>query len=359
MAEYYTCLYVMGACICGIMLFMVNANAMLSRRERRLYDYLYISLLIASTCDWLGTLLAGIASAGPLVTLLTLIEFSLAPTAAVSFGATTSAPGAERTRFAVKALAVHAAFELVSLPLGLVFYVDGAGVYHRGPLYTVYVLAYVLSAVYLILEAMRFSREYQYRQRIVPWLLLGLAGIALVTQMALSNACIIWLALSICSSMFYMFYCNVVQQTDGLTHLLNRASYEGCLSALNEPSAIVFFDVDEFKQVNDVLGHAMGDRSLHEIAMAISDVYSPYGSCYRIGGDEFAAVLVRGLDGLNRLRADFFADLSARREKCPGLPTVSVGYAMFDPLANDKSAACEQADAMMYRFKRDRKASHA
>ena len=36
MAEYYTCLYVMGACICGIMLFMVNANAMLSRRERRL-----------------------------------------------------------------------------------------------------------------------------------------------------------------------------------------------------------------------------------------------------------------------------------------------------------------------------------
>ena len=55
--------------------------------------------------------------------------------------------------------------------------------------------------------------------------------------------------------MVYILYSELTQKIDTLTHLLNRRSYESRLASLRGHAVIYYFDVDEFKSVNDTFGH--------------------------------------------------------------------------------------------------------
>lgn len=79
--------------------------------------------------------------------------------------------------------------------------------------------------------------------------------------------------------MVYILYSELTQKIDTLTRLLNRRSYESRLASLRGHAVIYYFDVDEFKSVNDTFGHGVGDAVLAEV-----------GYCYRIGGDEFCVI---------------------------------------------------------------------
>ena len=99
-----------------------------------------------------------------------------------------------------------------------------------------------------------------------------------------------------------------VQATlDSLTGLANRASFNAALSAaLDEDprcldhfarlTTVLFVDLDDFKDVNDQLGHGAGDELLREVAARLRRAIRPDDLCARLGGDEFA-VLLRGTHG--------------------------------------------------------------
>ena len=83
---------------------------------------------------------------------------------------------------------------------------------------------------------------------------------------------------------------------DGLTGLANRASFNAGLSAAldddrSRNTAVLFVDLDDFKDVNDVFGHAAGDDVLQEVAARIVQATRPGDLCARLGGDEFAVLL--------------------------------------------------------------------
>lgn len=85
---------------------------------------------------------------------------------------------------------------------------------------------------------------------------------------------------------------------DSLTRLGNRRAFEKTYSnylterkELNLTGALIFFDIDYFKQVNDGFGHAMGDKVLQEFASITQEVFSDIGTVFRFGGDEFVLLI--------------------------------------------------------------------
>ena len=92
---------------------------------------------------------------------------------------------------------------------------------------------------------------------------------------------------------------NLITQAsvDSLTGLANRAAFTADLSAqlgeLRDGAAVqvLFLDLDDFKNVNDVLGHQAGDLLLQEVALRLRRSTRPTDLCARLGGDEFAIIL--------------------------------------------------------------------
>jgi diguanylate cyclase (GGDEF)-like protein/PAS domain S-box-containing protein len=122
-------------------------------------------------------------------------------------------------------------------------------------------------------------------------------------------------------------------------------------------TAVLYLDVDDFKNVNDSLGHVAGDELLRELAPRLSDVLRPSDTLARLGGDEFA-VLCEGLDEVaeSAAIAERLLDAAARSLTLDGVelqPTACIGIALVGP---DSSARGDDllrdADVAMYRAKR-------
>lgn len=110
---------------------------------------------------------------------------------------------------------------------------------------------------------------------------------------------------------------------DGLTGLKNRRAFEEFMAefqmqaADHKDAALVFLNVAHLKQVNDNMGYSAGDELLIKAAKCIYDTFSPMGTCYRIGGNEFCAVLLEPVgkseDWYRRLDGEIVASLRESR----------------------------------------------
>jgi diguanylate cyclase (GGDEF)-like protein len=89
------------------------------------------------------------------------------------------------------------------------------------------------------------------------------------------------------------------------------------------PFAVLYLDIDDFKDVNDTLGHAMGDLLLKEVVEGLKEAVGPDHLVARFGGDEFA-ILVLGVTDPN-----VAGELAARIRKVLGepLPSTATGFA--------------------------------
>ena len=143
-----------------------------------------------------------------------------------------------------------------------------------------------------------------------------------------------------------------LSETDSLTGLLNRRAIEGQFARLRTEgfATLAVIDLDHFKAINDVNGHAVGDAVLKAVAIAIQT--GPDVLAYRLGGEEFV-LLLRGND------ADILAE--RRRQAIPGIVantvpglerpvTASMGVA--DTLGDEGFAKLyERADKLLYEAK--------
>jgi diguanylate cyclase (GGDEF)-like protein len=123
--------------------------------------------------------------------------------------------------------------------------------------------------------------------------------------------------------------------------------------------ALIFLDLDRFKQINDTLGHPVGDRALQRLAQLLRESLRASDLAGRMGGDEFAAYLVEadeeaGSRLLERLN-DRVDELVGAGELPPGC-TFSAGLAHFPEEASDVDALFRLADERLYESKRARAA---
>ena len=141
---------------------------------------------------------------------------------------------------------------------------------------------------------------------------------------------------------------------DPLTNLLNRRSFVQNLDAevsrnrrYSRPLALVIFDLDELKTINDTRGHAAGDEALQQVAETLRASIRVGDNAFRIGGDEFALILPEANEREAHAAAQRIADeidLSA-----------SFGVAVCDDDC-EAGALLRAADDAMYRMKRRRRA---
>jgi diguanylate cyclase (GGDEF)-like protein len=148
--------------------------------------------------------------------------------------------------------------------------------------------------------------------------------------------------------------------SDPLTGLGNRrklAERLGAWSAQNgspAPRLLMLFDLDGFKRYNDTFGHPAGDALLAHIAAKLAAVAAPYGDAYRLGGDEFCAVLAVDED---RREAVVAAAAQALTMTGDGFSiTASYGVVHLPHEADTLERALQLADERMYSHKRVRTA---
>jgi diguanylate cyclase (GGDEF)-like protein len=123
----------------------------------------------------------------------------------------------------------------------------------------------------------------------------------------------------------------------------------------NEGFAVLFLDLDRFKEVNDQYGHEAGNDILRAVAGEIRNAVRASDVAARYGGDEFVVILTRtDLQGGARVAEALRAGIEGVGRRLgypPGLITVSVGLAEFDPRQPSETDLLVTADRALYRAK--------
>ena len=152
---------------------------------------------------------------------------------------------------------------------------------------------------------------------------------------------------------------------DFLTGLYNRMKCETDLRKIIKQSekngvkgAVMFIDLDDFKHINDGLGHQYGDVLLQQIAAGLQSIVGLRGRCYRMGGDEFVAIVM----------PDMFSELERIANKVKDMfnkpwylmeteyfCTMSMGIAVFPDDSRDVHEIIRLADIAMYESKKNGK----
>lgn len=122
-----------------------------------------------------------------------------------------------------------------------------------------------------------------------------------------------------------------------------------------DPFAVLFVDLDNFKQINDRFGHAAGNEVLRHTASECAALIRTTDLAARYGGDEFVVVLVRTrLEGAHRVGEKVrgaVEDFGRRLGYPEGLVTVSIGVAEYSPDAVEEEDVLVVADRALYRAK--------
>jgi diguanylate cyclase len=147
-------------------------------------------------------------------------------------------------------------------------------------------------------------------------------------------------------------------RTDELTGLPNRRGFTHALTTavrqrpVERPVAVLLMDLDRFKEVNDALGHGIGDELLRLVGPRVSSCLGPADVLARLGGDEFAIVVTEDAE---TDRAGFVAERIVQAFSQPfELPEISlhvgasIGISVFPDHASGADELLRQADVAMY-----------
>jgi diguanylate cyclase (GGDEF)-like protein len=214
------------------------------------------------------------------------------------------------------------------------------------------VLAFTLM-IYMLSNI--FKVTVDYRQYFIMCVILPGGCILFVTAQLLNH--FIFMTRSFAQRKEYASLTQIAY-IDNLTGIPNRVSCEKKLSEIettNYDFCLLSLDLNGLKEVNDNSGHPAGDRLLKSFADCLGSVFDPFGSCFRVGGDEFLVIFTQIEKAtLDTLLEDLDKKLKDLDETDPEANhSVSYGYA-FRSEADEKDThtVYMMADKRMYEYKR-------
>ncbi|MBR1507271.1 MAG: diguanylate cyclase [Eubacterium sp.] len=255
---------------------------------------------------------------------------------------------------------------VINIFTGILFYVDGSGVYTRGPLFLV---QYFLSYVYVVFSCTRalvgiFDKKKISKRRVLISLAHfpiapAAAGILQFIYPGLPLACV---ALSLSTLVLYLNWVDTMISVDPLTKLSNRKMlsffFNHWLTNESEPADLylMILDANKFKSINDTYGHLEGDAALIRIAEALTigcRAHKKRTNIIRYGGDEFMILVwANDISAINLLKTSIATELERlnREAAVPYDLTLSVGVAKATSSISLKDLVAK-ADEELYKEK--------
>ena len=186
--------------------------------------------------------------------------------------------------------------------------------------------------------------------------------VSALEQLFDGEAAVLWVASNITASKHMQLKLQHQAMTDELTGLHNRRFFMQALESAyrafidgGHPACLVSFDVDNFKAINDGLGHPAGDQALRDLAQAVQRLASAEDVVCRVGGDEFV-VLCQGssvaeIKGFAQRLLDTGYEVLKPYSTPDSMPGLSVGIAHFSAVDASMEDIMRRVDQAMYMSK--------
>jgi diguanylate cyclase (GGDEF)-like protein len=152
--------------------------------------------------------------------------------------------------------------------------------------------------------------------------------------------------------------------TDQMTGMNNRTCFNKDFELMSHTPndiAVIDFDLNNLKKTNDTYGHSAGDKYIITCATIIREIFEGIGKCYRVGGDEFVALIERAstIDMTYYLAMLESSVDNANKSADKFKMAIAYGCTIFDP-ETDKNLedTYNRADKIMYKNKEDKKTIH-
>lgn len=344
--DYYTTIAFLTISINIILITIVALNKNLSKKTRDGFIAAFSFILIGAVIELIGTIDEISAS----FTIFTkLVKFSIVPL--MPLICTCTIFEQDRESLVVKFLKIY--FVLYEIYMYIEYFTYSFNMFYNITA-KIYFVSFIFSSIYMFFKAFQFSNCYQNTNKIELVLIIIFISFGITAESIKEDVKISWLTIAVASAFIYIYYNELIQCVDGLTTLLNQKSFSNYIENIDVEVALIIFDVNDFKIVNDTYGHNFGDKILCTISKLLKDTYQDYGKCYRIGGDEFAVILTKELDMVDRLNKKFISSVSKQKILQHELPHISYGTVQYNPknkLKYSATDALNDADAEMYKYK--------
>ena len=221
-AFYMTTIVLTELMMLAMLLHVINYSGF-TKAQKAWYLATFISIMVCSGAEYLVHCGFYDAKYSVILTIVTVLQFSVAPILSVLFSGALGLKGQKWIAFGFFGL--NLLVESISAPFGWIFYFDLAG-YHRGAAFDIYNAFYVISLIYLIINLIIVGRKFRHRDMctIIMLVVILLAGII---PMAIFKINITYTAIAIAASLCYIYYNDLVQQDIQAELVVNQKKVSG------------------------------------------------------------------------------------------------------------------------------------
>lgn len=243
---------------------------------------------------------------------------------------------------------------LTSPMTGLVFNLDKDAHFERGSL--IILGLFWLVAAYITLMVLNFKKykECEFVDKFRLAFLFFFEIVAVVIQVfrvdKFQDAII---ASALITILYYAFVIEIESKYDQKSTVFSSTYYPNYVSSLGKKGkyALIMYDVNGLKRINDTLGHEKGDELIYAVATSIKECVGSNGKVFRLGGDEFVAVVKPSETLCNQITDDVIKMFSQKTEELGFEVSASHGIAIREDRENAKDLI-KRADKKMYDCKK-------
>jgi|GEM_PF-24879 len=187
----------------------------------------------------------------------------------------------------------NALISILSYDTGWLFTFNDDLTYVRGNFYYVTMVISLFYYLLLIINTAEERLEYDDADKKFLNYLFLIPIVSTVLQSLNNGMIIIWGSVSLTLLLYYIFLRELQFKYDSVSAIKNRATFEKDMERYqksNDNIALIIFDLNDFKKINDKLGHKSGDNAIYNAAKILKQSFMTIGETYRIGGDEFCVI---------------------------------------------------------------------